>query len=85
MVAERLRYSISHISTVFRDCFGETIKNYITGLRLARAKELLADSDLRIQRIAAAVGYENVGSFVKIFKAYIGETPKEYRLRILKK
>lgn len=85
LIASDLRYSVSHLSSVFRDTFGETIKNYITGLRLTTARSLLSDTDLQVTRIAEQVGYDNIGSFVKIFKAYIGETPKEYRLRIRRK
>lgn len=85
MVADELNYSVSHISNIFKSIYGETIKNYITGLRLERAKELLINSKMKITTIGSEAGYNNVGSFVKIFKAYIGETPKAYRLRIQKK
>jgi AraC-like DNA-binding protein len=85
LIAGELKYSVSHVSAVFRETFGETIKNYITGLRLSRAKELLASTESAISKVSALVGYDNVGSFNKIFKAYIGETPKEYRLRIREK
>lgn len=82
LIADKLSYSVSHLSSVFKDTFGETIKDYITGLRLARARELLVKTDQHINVIGTEVGYDNLGSFVKIFKAYLGETPKGYRLRV---
>jgi AraC-like DNA-binding protein len=85
LIADELKYSVSHLSSVFKETFGETIKDYILRLRLARACELLSGGDKQVSRIGAEVGYENLGSFVKIFKAYIGETPKEYRLRMRRK
>jgi len=81
LLSSHLGFSVSHLGTVFRTFFGETVKNYITSLRLSRAKELLTTTDQKIIRISEAVGYDNVGSFEKIFKAYIGESPKDYRLR----
>lgn len=85
MIADELHYSVSHISNIFKSIFGETIKNYITALRLEKARDLLINTDRRINTIAMESGYSNIGSFVKIFKAYIGETPKSYRMRIQKK
>lgn len=82
LIADRLKYSVSHLSSVFKETFGETVKDYIIRLRLAAACELLSGGDKQVSKIGAEVGYENLGSFVKIFKAYIGETPKEYRLRM---
>jgi AraC-like DNA-binding protein len=82
LLSDELSYSVSHLSTVFKNTFGETIKDYITGLRLEKACELLVKTDMKISSVSAEVGYDNFGSFVKIFKAYLGETPKAYRLRI---
>ncbi|KGE73489.1 helix-turn-helix domain-containing protein [Spirochaeta lutea] len=80
-IADQLRYSVSHISAIFKTAYGETIKQYITNLRLAKARELLISTDHKVETIGKETGYDNVGSFVKIFKAYMGETPKEFRLR----
>jgi AraC-like DNA-binding protein len=80
-IADGLKYSVSHISAIFKNHYGETIKNYITSLRLEKAKELLITTDTKISSVGRETGYDNVGSFVKIFKAYLGETPKEFRLR----
>lgn len=81
-ISQELRYSTSHLSAVFKSAYGETIKDFITHVRLDRACQLLQEGDLKIARIAQEVGYLNLGSFVKIFKTYRGETPKNYKLRV---
>jgi AraC-like DNA-binding protein len=81
-LSQDLRYSTSHLSAVFKGAYGETIKDFITQVRLERACDLLLNSDKKISRIAQEVGYINLGSFVKIFKTYRGETPKNYKLRM---
>ena len=81
-ISQELRYSTSHLSAVFKGAYGETIKDFITQVRLDRACSLLLDSDKKISRIAQEVGYINLGSFVKIFKTYRGETPKNFKLRM---
>ena len=80
-ISQELRYSTSHLSAVFKSAYGETIKDFITQVRLERACDMLVNSDKKISRIAQEVGYINLGSFVKIFKTYRGETPKNFKLR----
>ena len=43
---------------------------YVNGLRMRRAKQLLTSLHLKIQEIASAVGYQNVNSFIRMFKRY---------------
>lgn len=81
-ISQELRYSTSHLSAVFKGAYGETIKDFITQVRLEKACDLLLHSDKKISRIAQEVGYINLGSFVKIFKTYRGETPKNFKLRM---
>ena len=52
---------------------------YLTNLRIERAKELLAHSDLRAADIAEAVGYNDPHYFYEIFKKKTGQTPGAYR------
>jgi AraC-like DNA-binding protein len=80
-ISQELHYSTSHLSAVFKSAYGETIKDFITTVRLEKACELLLGSDHKVSRIAQEVGYLNLGSFVKIFKTYKGETPKNFKLR----
>ena len=50
-----------------------------TRARLARAKELLRNTDLPISRVAAMIGYERSSSFSDFFRKHTGTSPRAYR------
>ena len=76
--------SVSRYNAVFREQTGTSPTRMITGLRLGHACTLLSSTDLPIGNIGAMVGYSDNHFFSKIFKSYIGLTPKEYRAKALK-
>jgi len=51
----------------------------MTKLRLAEAKRLLGETDMKIEEIAEAVGYLGSNAFIRIFRKYEGITPGKYR------
>lgn len=65
----------------FKETFGEGMVNYLNGVRIRRAQELLVDSDLQIQEIADEVGFFDTKYFSRQFKKETGSTPAEYRQR----
>ena len=77
--ARAVHLSQSHLSTIFAQETGMTFTQYLTGLRIARAKELLENTDLRSFRIAENVGYNDAHYFSYMFKRNTGVTPSEYR------
>lgn len=78
-VAEHCKMSPSHLSHLFKKKTGCNFKEYVDGLRLDKAKELLRKTDGRIVDIALKVGYNNDYSFSRFFKNKVGVTPKEFR------
>ena len=76
--------SVSRYNAVFRQETGTSPIKLITELRLGHACTLLSSTDLPIGNIGAMVGYPDNHFFSKIFKSYIGLTPKEYRAGALK-
>jgi two-component system response regulator YesN len=68
-----------YFSQLFKQKTGGGFKEYVTGLRLERAMELLRDSELKIGEIAEKVGYPDVRHFSQIFRKKAGCTPSEYR------
>jgi len=56
-----------------------TFTQYLTGLRIEKAKEMLETTDLRSFQIAEAVGYNDAHYFSYMFKRSTGMTPGEYR------
>ncbi|MNG10816.1 HTH-type transcriptional activator Btr [compost metagenome] len=67
---------------VFKEGTGVTIKHFLSEYRIDRAKELLANRDLKLFDIALQVGYGDGEYFSKIFKKVTGLQPSEYRKRI---
>ncbi|MEK5494579.1 AraC family transcriptional regulator [Paenibacillus sp. FSL R7-0297] len=63
----------------FRAAYGVTPSEFVTGLRLRRACQLLEDSAQPIERIAQQCGYENGFYLSRVFTAKLGVTPSKYR------
>ena len=78
-VAGEVHLSQSHFSTIFAQEAGITFTQYLTGLRIGKAKELLAGTDLRSSQIATEVGYNDPHYFSYLFKKTTGMTPSEWR------
>ncbi len=68
-----------HLIRSFRDIYNQTPHQYLMGQRIARAKELLRNTDLSITEICVAVGYESLGSFSSLFRKVAGISPSAYR------
>jgi len=79
MAADHVGMSQSHFSTVFAQETGITFTQYLTGLRIGKARELLAATDKRSSEIAFEVGYNDAHYFSYLFKKITGLTPSEYR------
>ncbi len=69
----------AYISSFYKENTGENISNYIMQVRMENAKRLLATTDLKVNDIAAEVGYTNTRSFLRAFKNYTGLTTGEFR------
>jgi YesN/AraC family two-component response regulator len=63
----------------FRRVYGKTPRRYLVEVRLQRTEELLRTTDLGIEQIAQAVGYQNVAAFDRTFKRGFGVSPSELR------
>lgn len=79
--AKNQHISVCWFIRSFRLSMGVSPMQYITSVRLNRARTLLESSDYPIQEIAAMVGYDNPLYFSRIFHRYMGESPSRYRKR----
>lgn len=77
--AEQLNVNASYLSTLFKKETGKTLTDYVNGKRMDYAIILLNSTTLQIQTIAQYCGILDVNYFTKIFKKYVGKTPKNYR------
>ena len=80
-LAKRLSLSKYHLQKLFKRQMGRTPYEYLTDLRLDRAKELLRATDQPVGRVAEDVGLDNVSYFIKRFRIQEGVTPAIYRKR----
>lgn len=78
-MAAALYFNADYISRVFKKESGMILSDYILSQRIARAKELLADTNVKISDIAGEVGYTHFSHFTRLFKGHVGITPQEYR------
>lgn len=78
-IAERFFISRENVSRKFKQITGENLSDYLTGLRVDKAKALLQNTNLRLVQIAELVGYEDEKYFSRVFKKTAGVTPREYR------
>lgn len=84
-IADRFFLSREYISRRFKQEFDETITDYLTRVRMDKAKELLRNPKRKIYEIAYHVGYQNEKYFSKVFKKVVGLTPNEYRNSMVSK
>lgn len=79
-VCGHLFMSISYFSALFKQHTGTTFIDYLTRVRIEKAKELLAVTSRKTYEIASLVGYSDPHYFSVIFKRHTGQTPKDYRM-----
>lgn len=78
-LARQLNYSPQYISRKFKEQTGRSPMDYVIGLRMDRAKELLHATGSTLQEVAAHVGYADLMYFNRMFKKTAGLTPGQYR------
>lgn len=80
-IASRFFLSREYISRKFKQEMNENISDFIARSRIKRAKELLANGQLRISQIAEQVGFQDEKYFSKVFKKWTDCSPNDFRKR----
>lgn len=78
-VANVANVSANHFSALFSQNMGQTFIEYLTTLRMNKAKELLRCTGMRSSEIAGEIGYKDAHYFSYLFKKTQGMTPSDYR------
>jgi YesN/AraC family two-component response regulator len=78
-IAEASGLSAPYFSSIFKEEMGENLSTYLNRLRVERAATMLIESDMSLNKIAEACGFEDQSWFSKIFKSYTGKSPGKYR------
>ncbi|MEK3890108.1 response regulator transcription factor [Bacillus sp. FSL K6-3431] len=77
--ANHVHLNSSYFSVLFKEQTNMTFSEYITRKRLQAAKNLLIHSDLTVEEISYAIGYQTPKYFIKLFKEHEEITPSKYR------
>ncbi|USG64493.1 helix-turn-helix transcriptional regulator [Brevibacillus ruminantium] len=82
VLAKIAMYSPFHFNRMFQSVTGVTARQFLAALRLDRAKEYLATSDLPITEIGQQVGYNSYGTFSTRFAKLVGLSPQQFRQQV---
>ena len=82
-LAAAANMSPSYFAAQFRQRTGENPRTYINKLKIARACEILARDDLKVEVVARHLGYQDPFYFCRVFKRLTGETTSGYRQKCL--
>lgn len=82
-IADHIYLTSTYVSLIFKQETGQTINEYLTAVRIERAKRLLVETRDKLYDISCAVGYADPSYFAKQFKRHAGMTPTEFRERPL--
>jgi YesN/AraC family two-component response regulator len=78
-VSSILNLSPQYFSRVFHEKTGVTFVDYLTRVRIKKAKEWLTYSQSNVQEVCFKVGYKDPNYFTRVFKKTVGVTPRQYK------
>jgi AraC-like DNA-binding protein len=80
-IARALNVSTFHFCRMFKQTTGLTFTDYLSRVRIEKAKILLYDNRLHVSEIAYEVGFQTITHFNHVFRKLVGYSPTEYRSR----
>jgi AraC-like DNA-binding protein len=81
-IARSLNISAFHFCRTFKQSTGLTFVEYLSRVRVEKAKSLLHQSDLRVSEIAYEVGFQSITHFNRVFRKLVGCSPTVFRSRL---
>jgi YesN/AraC family two-component response regulator len=78
-LSDMITVSPDYFTKMFKDSIGRTPIDYINGIRINRAMQMLATTDTSVNDISDGLGFSNANYFHKIFKQYMNTSPVAYR------
>ena len=82
-VAKAVNMSAFYFCKTFKKVAGINFTDYLSRVRIERAKNLLLNPNLRISEIAFEVGFQSLTHFNRVFKKIAGQSPTDYRAQLL--
>lgn len=82
-MADEACFSKFHFARLFKEIYGRTPHQYLTHVRVEKAKEYLAAGDT-VAKVCYSVGFDSISSFTGLFKRWVGMTPAAYQAEKLR-
>jgi AraC-like DNA-binding protein len=82
MVSKAVNTSTFYFCKMFKKTTGLNFTDYVSRVRIEKAKNLLLNPNLRISEIAYEVGFQSLTHFNRVFKRIVGQSPTEYRNKL---
>jgi AraC family transcriptional regulator len=79
VLAEQVGLSSYHFARLFRRATGESPHQFVLRQRIARARQLLKDTEMPIAIVAVESGFAHQSHLTQVFKRYLGHTPRADR------
>ena len=83
VVAQAVHTSAFYFCKLFKKVTGINFTDYLSRVRIEKAKNLLLNPNLRVSEIAFEVGFQSLTHFNRVFKKLLGQSPTEYRAQLL--
>ena len=81
-VASRFDMSVRTFNRRFKNATAQSPLQYLQGIRIEIAKDLLQTSNLNVSEVADKIGYQDVGYFTTLFMKLLSTSPREYRATV---
>ena len=81
--AEMFHYNSAYLSRMLKQTFGRSFTEIRSEIRLTKARQLLLETDMPVDRVSESVGYEGLSHFHREFKKRFGFSPGEYRRKTI--
>jgi AraC-like DNA-binding protein/ligand-binding sensor protein len=82
-VAKAVNMSAFYFCKMFKKVTGVNFTDYLSRVRIEKAKNLLLNPNLRVSEIAFEVGFQSLTHFNRVFKKLLGQSPTDYRAQLL--
>ncbi len=82
MVAKAVNSSTYYFCKLFKKATGLNFTDYVSRVRVEKAKNLLLNPNLRVSEIAYEIGFQSLTHFNRVFKRIIGQSPTDYRAKL---
>ena len=78
-VAKAVNTSTFYFCKMFKKATGLHFTEYVSRVRIEKAKNLLLNPNLRVSEVAFEIGFQSLTHFNRVFKKIVGQSPTEYR------